>query len=249
MPKKAEEKFSLIPDKKLLSLYSWLLKCRMLEEQTGRRALAGREASAVATVIDLLAGDTVISASLLPEFVKEQRLDAIPGKRKARPQPPVELLKRALVAARTHQRKKDKKIVVVFSDAAGAAAEKLFRAAGAERLPILFVRSAKPGNTQRLPGWPYGFPAIPVDRDDVVALYRVAFESIAHARRGNGTTLVECLPWTQAQPGEADAIANMERYLTHHGIAFERTRAQVRASFAKKLGGKSVSTRPAAATR
>ncbi len=253
MPKKAEEKFSLISNKKLLALYAGLLKCRMVEELAAGRKLAGREAPAVATVIDLLAADTVISAGLLPQFMKGKSLDAISSKQMVRSQSPVELLKSALVVARAHQRNKDNKIVIVFSNASGAVAEKLFRAAGDERLPILFVRNAKPGakpgKDRRLPGWPYGFPAIPVDLHDVVAIYRVASESTAHARRGNGATLIECAPWALAKPGEADSIANMERYLAHHGVAFERTRTQVRAGFAKKFGGRSVSARPAPATR
>ncbi len=38
----------------------------------------------------------------------------------------------------------------------------------------------------------YGFPGITVDGNDVVAVYRVASEAIARARKGAGPTLIEC---------------------------------------------------------
>ena len=74
----------------------------------------------------------------------------------------------------------------------------------AQRLPILFVsQSDTPvwaGEPQRtvqdreagLKAQAGGLPEIAVDGNDVVAVYRVATEAIAHARRGNGPTLIEC---------------------------------------------------------
>jgi len=237
MPKKTKEKFSLIPEKKLLALYAGLLKCRMVEESVGRGAFAGKEAPAVAAVIDLRDGDKVIAgvADFLPQFVKGQSPGAVPRKRKARSKPAIDLLRSGITASRSLQRKKSGNIAVVFCDAAGAATEKYLRAAGDEQLPVIFVRNGNPRSASRIPGPACGFPAITVDSDDVVAIYRVASESIAHARRGNGATLIECVPWPLAEEGEADAVASMERYLTQHGVAFERSKARVKEGFARKL--------------
>ena len=55
------------------------------------------------------------------------------------------------------------------------------------------------------------FPVITVDANDVVAIYRVAQESIARARDG-GPTLIACVPYA-AEGMSASPIANMERYL------------------------------------
>jgi len=81
----------------------------------------------------------------------------------------------------------------------------------------------------------YGFPGITVDGNDVVAVYRVAQEAIARARRGQGPTLIECKtyrwyghseidPAKYRDPEEVerwkakDPIANMEKYLTGKGL-------------------------------
>ena len=75
--------FSLIPEEKLLSIYTAMLKCRLLEQratslfQHGKldrdlHASAGREATAAAAVIDLQPADTLCIApgDWLPAFVK-----------------------------------------------------------------------------------------------------------------------------------------------------------------------------------
>jgi TPP-dependent pyruvate/acetoin dehydrogenase alpha subunit len=66
-------------------------------------------------------------------------------------------------------------------------------------------------------------PAIPVDADDPVALYRVAQESIGHARIGGGPALIQCVsfPAEQAAARSAlpPALAHLEQYMLHRGIA------------------------------
>jgi TPP-dependent pyruvate/acetoin dehydrogenase alpha subunit len=69
-----------------------------------------------------------------------------------------------------------------------------------------------------------GLPGIPVDKDDAVAIYRVAQESIGHARIGGGAALMECVPFVVAGAGstrsrEADGIAGLERYIEQRGVA------------------------------
>lgn len=82
--------FSLIPNEKLLAIYSTMLKCRLLEQratallQHGKissdlHASAGLESAAVAAVIDLEQADTLCLAphDWLPAFVKGISLDTL----------------------------------------------------------------------------------------------------------------------------------------------------------------------------
>jgi TPP-dependent pyruvate/acetoin dehydrogenase alpha subunit len=253
--KQADPVFTLIPRAKLLALYAGLIECRMFEEsQAGRRrtpapVALGREAPAVALAIDLAAADTLVASprNPLPALVRTKTRGAAsanPRKNAAeKPLSPAAQLKAAVASARQHLRQQKQKIVVVFAADAWtqtAAWRAALQAAAEERLPMIFVAPAA-ANVAK--GAKPGFPSIPVDRDDVVALYRVASESIAHARRGNGATLIECIAWElpasgagkgAAQP--ADAIANMERYLAQTGIPASRTKARVMANLRRRTG-------------
>ncbi|MFP5204375.1 MAG: hypothetical protein ACLGP3_00215 [Acidobacteriota bacterium] len=246
--KQADPVFTLIPRKKLLALYAALIQCRLLEEAfagaTRRRSrrMPGREAAAVAVAIDMRADDTLVAPARdpLPGFVRAPKRDAASAgmrKQAAEKEPsPAAQLRAALAAARQYQREQKQKIVAVFAADAwtkSAAWRAALQAAGDERLPMIFVA---PGAAKTSHGTKLSFPSIPVDRDDVVALYRVASESIAHARRGNGATLIECIAWDLPVPDGQDAVAKMERYLAQVGIPVGRTRQRVASEFQRRLG-------------
>jgi pyruvate dehydrogenase E1 component alpha subunit len=77
-----------------------------------------------------------------------------------------------------------------------------------------------------------GIPVIPVDGNDVVAVYRVSTEAITHARKGNGPTLIDCI----FEPSEArDPLLQMETYLTRKGLFSEVWKHQVAAAFKREL--------------
>jgi pyruvate dehydrogenase E1 component alpha subunit len=110
--------------------------------------------------------------------------------------------------------------------------------AGAHELPILFVcqnrdeavdgqlsaeEIAESAEAAKI-------PSMPVDGSDVVAVYRVAYESIGRARRGRGPTVIDC-----RMGARADAIAQMETYLGRKGIFREERKQEVLASFEKEL--------------
>jgi TPP-dependent pyruvate/acetoin dehydrogenase alpha subunit len=138
-------------------------------------------------------------------------------------------------------------VVITFcADASlgGSVGEEALTFAGAHRLPILYVLQKNPGAESRKSKVrkgakeisrttdSYGFPAIPVDGNDVVAVYRVAHEAIKRARHGGGPTLIQCerrplVSSSKTRGGrhagageiasldnESDPIAVMERYLT-----------------------------------
>jgi TPP-dependent pyruvate/acetoin dehydrogenase alpha subunit len=67
-------------------------------------------------------------------------------------------------------------------------------------------------------------PGMPVDADDAVAIYRVAQESILHARIGGGPALIECVPFVVAggikrRSPAPDAISGLEQYILQRRVA------------------------------
>jgi pyruvate dehydrogenase E1 component alpha subunit len=99
-----------------------------------------------------------------------------------------------------------------------------------------------------------GFPRITVDANDVVAVYRVASEAIAHARKGNGPTLIVCKTYRlnehstagsrkqaatlqMESPEDHDPILNMEKYLAGKGLFRKQLKASIAADFCEDLYG------------
>lgn len=131
--------------------------------------------------------------------------------------------------------------------------------AGRHDLPILFVHQRGAGPEQeddsdlkrgeesghKTQAW--GVPAITVDGNDAVAVYRVASESIARARLGRGPTLIECGVYdlrrsednhrqnSRRQRGD-DPIPAMENYLARKGLFNEKLKRQMAARFRRELG-------------
>jgi pyruvate dehydrogenase E1 component alpha subunit len=233
---------------------------------TGR----GRDAAAAGVTLGLLPDDAISAPAddLSPRFLKGLALPRLlsmalspnkgakaiaKGDARINVLPSAETLASRLEAAesaaRLGKRAKQKKIVVLFSgekDSSGESGlwEEHLRNAAGERLPILFVCHKGPGKkglaamAQR-----NGLPGIVVDAEDVVAIYRVASEAIAHARRGNGPTLIDCRAWTLqgTKPGRrsraGNAIRHMERYLAGKRLFSGKYKDEVNSRFARELDG------------
>jgi len=211
------EGFSLISRQKLLTLYSTMLRCRSIAEQLGNRmkkvnSVLGHEAAAVGAAIDLLPHDTVV-AGLWPDAV----LNAINSS--------VSIATSNSVASRsTPDDKNGGKITVLFSNGRLSShsswLQALTLAAGLD-LPFLFVSLSGPDAHGGIDGAElipirrksYSLPLIAVDGNDVVAVYRVASEAIAHARKGHGPTLIDC---RRSIPG--DPLKSMQEYLLKKGL-------------------------------
>ena len=58
-----------------------------------------------------------------------------------------------------------------------------------------------------------GYPGIIVDGQDVVAVWRVAQESIHRARQGSGPTLIDC-----RTDSKRDPLAYMEHYMRKRNV-------------------------------
>jgi pyruvate dehydrogenase E1 component alpha subunit len=256
--------FALISGGKLLQLYATMLKCRMLQERvfalspknkSGEKgcAAAGQEAAVAGTVIDLFAEDFVGGSDpgFIASFVKGTPLDEIFRQlyaSKGRASTLAAQLALAIGAATGNKTNRNSRIAVVFRGNASASSalwQKTLSRAGAQGLPMLFVsHSGLESAPSRLQAKPagiaskaenYGFPRITVDGNDVVAVYRVASEAIAHARKGSGPTLIECIPYRLSGPGENDPTLNMEKYLLRKGLFTGEFKAQVAAAFSREL--------------
>lgn len=163
--------------------------------------------------------------------------------------------------------KKNDSIVVAYSSDESTSLGFLHEAlnfAGSHNLPIIFVCQnnlwAEPANLKSKTRMPdisvkaqsYGFPGITVDGNDVVAVYRVAQEAFARARRGHGPTLIECKTYrwyghSEVDPGKhrdpqeverwkaKEPIAGMERHLAGKGLFTPSWKQELLDSFNKEL--------------
>ena len=209
--------FSLISRQKLLTLYSAMLRCRSIAEQLGNpmkkaNSVLGQEAAAVGAAIDLLPHDTVV-ADLWPDAA----LNAI--------NPTVSIAPAISVASRsTAGDNNGGGITVLFSSSRRSWHSswlKTLALAAGQNLPFLFVSLSGPDVDQGIDGAAvlpmgskgYSLPLIAVDGNDVVAVYRVASEAIAHARKGHGPTLIDC---RRSIPG--DPLKSMKKYLLDKGL-------------------------------
>jgi TPP-dependent pyruvate/acetoin dehydrogenase alpha subunit len=115
----------------------------------------------------------------------------------------------ATEAALRHKREKRGGLAVLFTrPAKPASMREAFTAAAKQSLPMLYIVEGATPSAEIASG----IPVIRVDASDAVALYRVAYESIARARDGVGPTILECAAW----PGdpEPDPLLKLERYLS-----------------------------------
>jgi len=114
--------------------------------------------------------------------------------------------------------------------------------AGVHKLPIVYVVKSGASNEQPSAGQPayleqfsfmardYGFPGIIVDGRDVVAVWRVAQESIHRARNGAGPTLIDCRTESARDP-----LEHMEHYMRKRSTWDEEWRKQVVARISGEL--------------
>ena len=252
--------FSIISNEKLLQLYTAMVKCRALEERvqilfprnkfTGKRGFVSQEAIAVGIALDLLPEDTVAASpgDLVVNFIwneiQSEPLDMILARlytRATRPSPAAQF-KLATVAAQANKALKNGKISVAFSSNGSGFSPEALKVAGDRQLPILFVRQTrlpamqprvkKQTSAAEIANEACGIPVIPVDGNDVVAVYRVSTEAITHARKSNGPTLIDCI----FEPSVSrDPLLQMETYLTRKGLFSEEWKRQVAVAFKREL--------------
>ncbi len=100
--------------------------------------------------------------------------------------------------------------------------------------PPAAPQTAKPPH--RLPAPAY--PSIPVDREDALAAYRVAYECTARARAGGGPSRIDAVPFRlRGQPAPPDALLRLETMLRKRGAFPKSWRRRLERDIIAKLGG------------
>lgn len=142
-------------------------------------------------------------------------------------------------AALANKLARNQKIAVAFVEgdvAALAGCRAALELASAQKLPILYVIDRRPGEAHGDVLIEFGelFPVITVDAHDVVAVYRVAQESIARVREGGGPALIACMAYS-LNGSPVNAVASMERYLTGKNLLRDRWKEDVITEFQREM--------------
>jgi pyruvate dehydrogenase E1 component alpha subunit len=249
---------ALIGNKKLQAMYEAMLKCRIVESHAkkysgGASTAKGREAAVVGLTIDLLPHDAVVSSSgaAAVSFIKGTSLDVIFGqlhahsldKKKTRPKSPAysKLAGYSGIATgmafANRSRDKNKSVTVAFfaEEAEPASWQEVLCFASTHKLPIIYA--CDESAVDEILGQSCGLPVIPVDGNDVVAVYRVAHECITRARLGGGPSLIVCktFPLEIDSTKSQDPLRNMERYLIAKGLFIPGQKQQIIHAFEKKV--------------
>jgi TPP-dependent pyruvate/acetoin dehydrogenase alpha subunit len=174
--------------------------------------------------------------------------------------PAVEQITYMLEAAQANKRKKKGNVVVAFTrdTVTGLGAwDHALKSAAKRSLPIVFVVENNPwqANQATITGSKvlrespefteiartYGLPGITVDGNDVVAVYRVAHESLVRVREGGGPVLVEGKTYHESSPAaakraaERDPLTHMERYLLAKKLFTPQWKEQLVFEFSREL--------------
>jgi TPP-dependent pyruvate/acetoin dehydrogenase alpha subunit len=258
---------SLISDAKLKQLYATMLECRLLAQhalglRNQRRAFysasLGQEAISAGCVIDLEPGDTVVLApgGSIAGLVKGAELRELIGQLYASDgsesmlahnviSPSSDADQRFELAnqlAQANQQKKTTSVVVAFATAPAtdsARWHKSLKFAARHSLPLIIVVENKAGIDLPLNVPRDGLTRITVDGNDVVAVYRVAYESLERVRQGGGPVLIEGRAWQQAgkrlRRAETDPLIHMERYLGARKLFSKRWKAELVRQFSREI--------------
>jgi len=258
---------SLISNEKLKQLYATMLECRLLTQharrlRNPRRApystSLGQEAIAAGCVIDLEAEDTVVLAPGLSiaGLVKGAELRVLLGQLYA-PRDGESGLGRNIISpccgedqllelanelAKANKQQQTNRVVVSFATAPAAAFPRWQRSlkfAARHSLPLIIVVENKAGLDLPLKVPRDGLTRITVDGNDVVAVYRVAHESLERVRQGGGPVVIEGRSWQQAgkrvRRSESDPLVHMEEYLGARRLFSRRWKDQLVRQFSRKI--------------
>jgi hypothetical protein len=232
---------TLISDEKFRQLYALAIRLHVMGERDG--APRGRRDAALAGVAADLRDDDVLIAKRQPQIAARLHAGVPEALQSVRSESSASLREdiiEAISGAAGDCMRRNGRVTVIFLPDAETAAvtQEAKRMAERARLPVLFVEEAPEWllSSRRAKGNGDGLsddmPAIPVDAHDVVAMYRVAHESIARARQGGGPTRILCVeelgePASEEDARGVDAAASLEHWLRARGLPAEEWRRQI----------------------
>jgi TPP-dependent pyruvate/acetoin dehydrogenase alpha subunit len=161
-------------------MYRMMLTCRRAEAMRAQASVAGHEAMIVGSTVNLQRGDVIAHprAQFVAALLHGDGLHASGGTGMA----DLTLATGAAVGFKLH---KQPNVVLAFCE--GTHPEGV-RYAARHKLPVVYVARSSQSAAPKLE-----ITAVPVDGNDVVAVYRVAKEGLHRARIGDGPTLIECI--------------------------------------------------------
>ncbi|AXC15282.1 Branched-chain alpha-keto acid dehydrogenase, E1 component, alpha subunit [Acidisarcina polymorpha] len=219
--------------------------------------LRGREATLVGSAIDLRRDDWIGTSqpSLLPALIRGVPLveifsGEISDQLSHRIIPAAVPKSRALLDAAAGialgmQAGNRGSVVMVFSlaDRAEVLAHRALSYAADHQLPLIVVSVSAAARDKRGPqrSRDAAYPIIPVDGDDVIAMYRVAFESIHKARHSGGPTLIEAISSRtsgRTKPNAIrpeDPIVKLEGFMAAKNLFSAKLTQQITAKFDQEI--------------
>jgi len=235
-------------------------ECPRLSRSTQYEIALGHEAVTGGTTADLGAEDTIAASprNLAAQVARGLRLEELLTERSGDSfvgsitcsSLPEDAFNLGTGIALAHKLQKKQNVVVAFCEKEIVWLDPWHEAlkfAGVHKLPILYVVKSGPPNGQPPVGQPayleqfsfmardHGFPGIIVDGRDVVAVWRVAQESIHRARNGAGPTLIDCRTESARDP-----LEHMEHYMRKRNLWDEewkeKTEAEIAAEIEKAAG-------------
>jgi len=236
---------SIISSDKLRQLYTTMLKCRILESHvrkfSGVSSWKGREAVATAAAIDLQLHDAIVAfpSTVIPSFLRGTALQSVLDSHSAAQKLNKSQAECALATGIAYARSVENKesVTVAFlSDSPERydGGREALRFAGEHKLPILYLYGGPLPDAMQ--AYAYGFPLIPVDGNDVVAVYRVAHECLVRARQGGGPSMIAHSGCSRnGAPAKNDPILKMERYLSRKGLFTDELKLRTIREFEKAI--------------
>lgn len=193
-----------IGEDKLKQLHEDIRKYRQLGSGSGGRKAQSRndEAIVVGCTIDMQSGDTILMPPAAACQNQQPNLITLSDD--------INRLGVSMGIAFASAMRRDNCVVMSFLEVSPPqSVVPLLRFAQERSLPIICVAMTpipRPPKKKELP------PVIRVDANDVIAIYRVAYESIAKARRGAGPTWIECV---RSRRGTTNASGPRSTATTH----------------------------------
>ena len=164
----------------------------------------------------------------------------------------------AVQAAKAHKAAKDDRIALVFckDQSTSDVSVKQLEFVSRHNLPLVLLhyfsppdrresspslRKSRSGSVEALA---FGVPRIAVDARDVLAVYRVASESISRARQRRGPTLIECVDHGSTavfgaadrnQSAAADPVRAMASHLGKKRILTAALKQQIESQFCREI--------------
>jgi TPP-dependent pyruvate/acetoin dehydrogenase alpha subunit len=237
----------LISNERLQHLYVTLLRAALLRARNRLRKssspLVAREAIVTGTVTHLEEGDSLmpVAGDQLAALARGHKLRAIVANRLLAgvlPEASTAGARFAIATGYAMAHQGSKQVVVAFSGPGIQSLDELHTSlayAAQQKLGIVFVIEtagdsdlSSSAHTDAI-----GICGIPVDGNDVVAIYRVAQEAIQRARRGVGPTLIDCKPWP-LEPA-ADPVRRLEQALERRGLETRRLKERTLAAFRNEI--------------